>query len=191
MAVSPLGSTGRPVATPFLGSVALWVWGPWPMTLSDGPILWNLGGSSHASPSPSARLVLVETGQMVITKVCCLCSLEGQPLRLVLHCGLVSWPKSSFFFFPWYKKTQMNFPANPIPEHVCDAGVWHQTTETRALPVRWHQTAGTKVPQVLVGPGACTWGLWWEWQLGSLWIPFGDHSSLPWRVVLGFWSDPY
>lgn len=97
MAVSPLGPTGRPVATPCLGSVALWVWGPWPMTLSDGPILWNLGGGSHASPSPSARLVPVETGLMVITKVCCLCSLEGQPLRLVLHCGLVSWPKSSFF----------------------------------------------------------------------------------------------
>ena len=59
-----------------------------------------------------------------------------------------------FIDFPWYKKAQTNFLANPIPERVFSVGVWHQTTETRALPVRWHQTAGTKVPQVLVGPSA-------------------------------------
>ena len=101
-----------------------------------------------------------------------------------------------FIDFPWYKKTQTNFLANPIPERVCNVGVWHQTTETRALPVRWHQTAGAKVPQVLVGhsapqalalracdeSGSLVLGVAAWFSLNPLW----DHSSLSWRVVTGF-----
>lgn len=139
---------------------------------------------------------------MVITKVCCLCSLDGQPLRLVLHCGLVSWPKSSLIFHGIRKLKELFGQPNTR------ACLWCQgvapTTETRALPVRWHPTAGTKVPKVLVGPSLnhsapqalaprdCdgSGSSVWEWQLSSL-NSFGDHSSLSWRVVPSFQSDAY
>ena len=173
MALSPLCSTGRPVATPWLGSMLPWAWGPWPMTLPDGPILWNLGGGSHASPSPSARLVPVETGQMVITKVCCLCSLEGQPLRLVLHCGLVSWPKSSLIFHGIRKLKWTFWPTQHQSVSAvlgCGTNYRDQSPTCEVAPNRWHQGpkgAGGPFFEKLCSPGPCTQGLWWEWQLSS------------------------
>ena len=170
------------------------------MTLSDGPILWNLGGGNHAFPSPSARLVPVETGRMVITKVFCLCSLEGQPLRLVLHCRLVSWPKSSLIFHGVRKLKRTFWPTqSQSVSSVLGCGTRLQRPEpylwggTKQLAPRSHRCWwATLLPRPLhSGPVMRVAAWFWEWQLGFLWIPFGDHSSLSWRVVTGFWSDPY
>lgn len=168
MAISSQGSAGRPVATLCLGSMALWVWGPWPMSLPGGPILWNLGKGSHAPPDLSQW----RQGCMVITKVCCLCPLEGQPLRPMLHWG----------------STRVS--SGVLEECGTDYRDQSSTCE-------WHHTAGTKVSQVLVVPSlnhSAPQALALRACDGSgssvdLWIPFGGCSSLPWRIVPGFWSD--
>ena len=114
------------------------------MSVPGGPIPCNLGKGSHVSP----ELCQWRQGYMVITKVCCLCPLEGQPLRPMLHWGSTR-------------------TSSGVLEE-CGTDYRDQSPTCEMAPYSWHKGptgAGGPFFEPLCSPGPCTQGLWWEWQL--------------------------